>query len=421
MANHSVLTGSRWMRLALVVPSLIAVLTLAACGGGGPNPNAPQVANISNAAFISNTYSGALQLVDTQNDTTSFTQQTTNSAGQEVQGQPVQITFGATTVSYEVLSPNKNDTLVYDPATFALYIIDNASQTENGSLPLAGPASMAAFSPDSSTVYAPVPSAGVSGSSPGVVQAWSVSSFSNTANYTVPAAKSVAVSPNGTYLLVFSNNSDALTVINLTASPVTYSRISGFARPVNAFFSSDGNTAYVLNCGPECGSSNPASVMQLNIPSQTITATVPVGGASVGLLNNQTLYVAGSPVPPGTKSTFDAVNISNMTRITANSVPISDGFHTTMALAQNNKLYIGANQCSNTTVGCLSVVNVSNNTADAALPPKGAVTSLLAITNRNVVYAIEGGFLVIYDTTTDQPQQTQIIFTGALYGIVQVD
>ena len=92
----------------------------------------------------------------------------------------------------------------------------------------------------------------------------------------------------------------------------------------------------------------PASVALVNIPSATITATVPVGGASVGLLNGTTLYVAGSPVPPGTASTFDAVNVSNMTRFTANSVPISDGFHTTMALTQNNKLYIGANQCSNT-------------------------------------------------------------------------
>jgi hypothetical protein len=419
MSKHNVFSGSRGMRLALVIPSLVPILMMAACGGA-PNPNAPTVANVPNAAFISNTYTGALQIVNTQNDTTSFTAESTNSAGQVVQGQPVSISV-ATTVSYEVLSPGKANTLVYDPSTFALYVIANSSQTTSGSLPLAGPASMAAFSPNGATVYAPVPSAGVSGSHPGLVQAWNVSSFANTANYTVPAANSVAVSPNGTYLLVFSNNSDALTVINLSTSPVTYSTISGFARPVNAFFSSDGNTAYVLNCGPECGSSSPASVAQFNIPSQTIVATVPVGGASVGLLNNQTLYVAGSPVPPGTKSTYDAVNISNMTRITTASVNISDGFHTTMALAQNNKLYIGANQCSNTTTGCLSVVNVASNTADAALPPRGPITSLLAITNRNVVYAIEGGYLVIYDTTTDQPQTTQIIFTGALYGIVQVD
>ena len=123
----------------------------------------------------------------------------------------------------------------------------------------------------------------------------------------------------------------------------------------------------MINCGPECGSGNPASVASFDIPSQTITSTVPVGGASVGFLNGTTLYVAGSPVPPGTTSTYDAVNVSNMTRITTNSVAIGDGFHTTMALAPNNKLYIGANSCSNTTTGCLSVVDVGSNTADAAV------------------------------------------------------
>jgi len=38
-----------------------------------------------------------------------------------------------------------------------------------------------------------------------------------------------------------------------------------------------------------------------------------------------------------------------------------------------------------------------------------------------VMYVIEGGFLVIYDTTTDAPQQTQVVFSGALSDVVQVD
>ena len=122
----------------------------------------------------------------------------------------------------------------------------------------------------------------------------------NTANYTVAGANSVAISPDGQYLLVFSNNSDSVTVINTTASPVTYASIPGFARPVNAFFTAGNDTAYVINCGPECGSSQPASVTEFDVASKTIVATVPVGGASVGLLSGTTLYVAGSPVPPGT-------------------------------------------------------------------------------------------------------------------------
>lgn len=418
MTNRNLLSGKRLRRIALFLSSLLAALGIAACGGSGA-PTTP-VANVKNAAFISNTFSGALQIVDTQSDTTALTAQTTNSAGQLIPGQPVTIPV-STAVSFEVLSPNKSQTLVYDPNNFTLYLVTNSSQSVTSTLPNTAAAVMALFSPDSSKVYVPEASAPVTGQRAGLVQVWTVSSGVNPTNYTVAAARYVAISPSGQYLLVFSDNSDSLTLIDTTASTVQYVSVPGFARPVNAFFGSDSNTAYVLNCGPECGSSGPASVARLDIPSRTITATVPVGGASVGLLDGTTLYVAGSPVPPGTMSTYDAVNIGNMTRITTNSVAIGDGFHTTMALAQNHKLYIGANSCTNTTTGCLSVVDVGANTADPPLPPRGAITSLLAISNRNVVYAIEGGFVHIYDTTNDTLQPTQLNFTGALYGIVQVN
>ena len=78
------------MRLALLVPALFTVLTIAACGGSGAIPTRQR--HVQNAAFISNTYSGNLQIVDTQNDTTAYTQQTTNSSGQVVPGAPVTIT-----------------------------------------------------------------------------------------------------------------------------------------------------------------------------------------------------------------------------------------------------------------------------------------------------------------------------------------
>jgi len=419
MSNHKVFPGDRGKRLAIFVPTLIPVLLIAACGGTS-NPNAT-TSGVQNRAFVSNMYSGNLQIVNTQNDTTGFTAETTNSAGQVVPGQPVTIIV-STSVTFEAIGPNRAQTVVYNPTSKTLYVVTNSSETLSHTLPLVAGASMALFSPDSGTVYVPEPSAVLTtGATPGAVQAWD-SNGGNTANYPVTAANSVAISPNGQFLLVFSNNSDSVVVVDTTASPVTYTTIPGFARPVNAFFTSNSNTtAYVINCGPECGSSGPASVAELDISSHSIVKTVPVGGASVGFLNGTTLYVAGSPVPPGTTSTYDAVNIGNMTRITANSVAIGDGFHTTMALSQNNKLYIGANSCLNTTTGCLSVVDVTSNTADPPLPPRGAITSLLSISNRNVMYTVEGGVLHIYDTTNNTLQPTQIIFTGALYGIVQVD
>ncbi len=418
MADNSVLSRARALRLLSLLAALAVVLTVVACGGG--TPTTTTTSKLKNRAFISNNYSGSLQIVDTQNDMTALTPQTTNSAGQIIPGQPVTITVSRH-VTFEVESPDHMVTAVYDPTANVVWFVTNSTEMTAGNVPLTSAAGMLLFSADSSMVYAPEPDLAVAGSRSGGVEVITRSSAAVTATYPVPSARYIALSPSGQFLLVFASNSDSVFLINLSASPVTTVEIKGFARPINAFFSSDNNTAYVLNCGPECGSSGPAAVAQLNIPSQTITATVPVGGASVGLLNGTTLYVAGSPVPPGTTSTYDAVNVSNMTRLTANSVAIGDGFHTTMALANNNKLYIGANTCSNTTTGCLSVVDVSNNTADPPLPPRGAITSLLAIKNRNVVYAVEGGFLHIYDTTSDTLQSTQLTFTGALYSIVQVD
>jgi hypothetical protein len=419
MQNHTVFSGGRKKRIAALIPALSVIVTLAACGTS--NPNAPTTSGAKNRAFISNAFSGSLQIVDTQNDTTPLTAQTTNSQGQLIPGQPVTIAV-STDVTFEVESPDATVTSVFDPTVNALWFVTNSSETVAGDVALGSAAGMAVFSPDSGTVYVPEPNLTVSGQAePGGVQVLSRSTATVTATYGVTAARYVAISPSAQYLLIFADNSDSVFLVNLTAKTPAPVEITGFARPVNAFFSSDSNTAWVINCGPECGSSGPAAVTALNIPNQTLGATVPVGGASVGFLNGTTLYVAGSPVPPGTTSTYDAVNVANMTRITTNSVAIGDGFHTTMALASNNKLYIGANSCNNTTTGCLSVVDVTANTADAALPPRGAITSLLAIKNRNVMYAIEGGFLHIYNTENDQLQGTQITFTGALYGIVQVD
>jgi hypothetical protein len=392
------------------------VVFITSCGGGSGSSTAPP-SKVSHRAFISNNYSGNLQVMDTQTDTTPLTAQTVNSSGQVIPGVPVTISVGGS-LTFEVESPSRAMTLVYEQNVNQLVFVDNATEMVSGSLVLPNFTEMALFSPDNSTVYAPVRNVPVTGARPGAVEVITVSSFTITATYGVPSARYIALSPSGQYLLVFADDSDSVFLIDLKATTVTPVEIPGFARPVNAFFSSDSNTAYVINCGVECGSTSGASVAQLDIPSQTIKATVPVGGASVGFLNGGTLYVAGNPGPAGT---YDAVNVGTMARLTANSVAIGDGYHSTMALSANNKLYIGASTCSNQATGCLSVVDVANNTADAPLPPKGNVTGMLAISGRNTVYVIEGGFLVIYDTTTDTPQKTQVIFTGALYGVVQVD
>ena len=401
-------------RVPVLLLTLLSVLFIAACGGSGSSTTPPSM--VSHRAFISNTYSGNLQIMDTQNDTTPYTAQTTDANGQLIPGVPVTVSVGGT-LTFEVISPGLATTLVYNQSGNVLDFVDNATEATTGSVVLPNFTDMALFSPDASTVYTPVRNVPVTGARPGAVEVITVSSFTITATYPVPSARYIALSPSGQYLLVFADDSDSVFLINLTATTVSAVEIPGFARPVNAFFNGDG-TAYVINCGVECGSTSGASVAQLDIPSQTIKATVPVGGASVGLLSSGTLYVAGNPGPAGT---YDAVNVNTMSRLTANSIAIGDGYHSTMALSTNNKLYIGASTCMNITTGCLSVVNVANNTADPPLPPTGNITAMLAVSGRNTVYVIEGGYQVIYDTTTDKPQQTQVVFSGGLYGIVQVD
>ena len=417
-------------RAVLLLVSSAALMFGASCGSSGSSATGPngnvtvnKPSQLNNRAFITNQFSGNIQIVDSQNDTTAYYTATNNNTGNSTTGgspaSAVAIVVGGS-LTWTLLSPDDLETLVYNPAGHTLTFITNASEVQNGTVQLAVWADMGVYSPDSKFIYVPVPAANVQNAQPGAVQIISTATGAVTFNVAVPSARYAAISPDGKTLLVFASNSDTMYVINVSATSPSAVAIPGFARPVNAFFSSDSSTAYILNCGPECGSTAGApSVMRFNLTSQTVTATVPVGGASVGLLKNTTLYVAG--FPGGSTGTFDAIDVTAMNRLTANPVAIGDGTHTTMAISNNNKLYIGAITCSNTTVGCLSIVDLGKTAADPMGSPLGAVTGMQSIPSRNTMYVVEGGVLYIYDTTTGQLQATQIAFRGALFGVVQVD
>jgi len=416
-------------RAVLLLGSLISLLGIVSCGSSnnsvtGPNGNVTVNApsQLQHRAFITNQYSGNLQIMDSQNDTTAYytvTNNNTGITGPGVTGTAVDIVVGGS-LTFAILSPDGLETLVYNPNSFTLTFVTNSSEATNGGVNLANWADMALYSPDSTKVFAPVPYASIANARPGGVQVIDTASGSITATYPVPLAHSVAISPNGNTLLVFALNNDTMYLIDLTATTPTAVAIPGFARPVNAFFSSDNSTAYVINCGPECGSTaGPPSVMRVSIASQAITATVPVAGASVGLLKGNNLYLAG--YPGGSTGTFDVVDVSTMTRTTANPLTIGDGTHTIMAISNNNKMYIGALTCANQSVGCLSIVDLGNMKTDLVSQPLGGVTGLQSIPNRNTMYTIQGGVLYIYDTTAGQLQSTQLAFRGALYAVVQVD
>ncbi|OLC22487.1 MAG: hypothetical protein AUH36_01740 [Chloroflexi bacterium 13_1_40CM_55_7] len=347
------------------------------------------------------------------------------------------------------VSPNKKFTLVFSASNNAVTVIDNAResmvQSGSGALPsiaLAGFTQSMVVGPDNLTGYAAVPATPVVGQSPGAVEVLSLSTASIAATLPVSGARTVAGSHNGNRILVFGDAPDRVTVIapsllGTNTNPLTTVQDSvAFDHPVWGIFSSDDTTAYILNCGPECGGSA-ASVTVFDLNTNTPGVSIPVNAATIGLLSGSTLYVAGTPpgIPcgPGTAATVcgtvNVVDLNSMT-VTGSSV-ITDGFHHRMELGSNGQIFIGAKNCTNINTsasgsnagevrGCLSIFNTNNSTV--VIPPEaGDVTGLQPITNRNVVYVIQQGELRIYDTTTDKLQGQQVDILGQADDVKLVD
>ena len=202
-----------------------------------------------------------------------------------------------------------------------------------------------------------------------------------------------------------------------------------FDHPVQAFFSSDDSTAFVVNCGPECGGIQ-ASVQKLEMtPTQClpdgVCAAVPVPAASEALVNGSTMYLAGTPYTGGQPSQpctgqttaattcglLTMVDLNTMTVTNSAPIVITDGYHNRIALGANGQLFIGSRTCTEIIPpipappgaevrGCLSIYNTQ--TGAVVIPPaNGEVTGLQPIATRTVVYVVQGGSLNIYDTATD--------------------
>src|ERR1019366_5300596 len=131
-----------------------------------------------------------------------------------------------------------------------------------------------------------------------------------------------------------------------------------FDRPTKAVFSGDGGTAYVLNCGPECGGTA-SSVSLLPVgpmiflpnqqsgqfPATGKMTTIPVpGGASNALIDSSTMYVVGQQLQPDGlfSGNLTVVDLTSNTAGTPTS--ISDGAPgalSRMIEADDHTLWIG--------------------------------------------------------------------------------
>jgi hypothetical protein len=310
-----------------------------------------------------------------------------------------------------------------------------------------------------------VPNAPIPGQLPwqptGLVEVLDLSNDAISAGIPVPGARFLAQSHNGNRILVLGNNTNTLTIlapssIGTSIDPRTIVCPDGtpqpnvtlcaanppnpvFDHPVWAVFSSDDSTAYILNCGPQCGGTT-ASVTRLDVNRNLAGPTIPVDAATIGVLSGSTLYVAGTkpgantcagsatPTLAMTCGEVSAVDLGS--RTVAATATITDGYHTHMEMGANGQLFIGARTCSNINVppsgspgeirGCLSIFNTSKSTV--VIPARGGdVTGIQPISHRNVVYVVQSGELRIYDTTTDKLQSTQVDIIGQAVDVKQVD
>jgi hypothetical protein len=249
--------------------------------------------------------------------------------------------------------------------------------------------------------------------------------------------------------------------------------------PWGVYFSLDGATAYVLNCGPECGGMT-ASVTQIQLgplnenvipsspapPPNPMIANVPVpGGVTEALSDGTTLYLAGQQLQPDGLFSGFLSTMNQATNTITGKYSISDGTHTKLLFADNNTLWVGSQYCAtgereklfasgNTTqaanYNCLTMVvlggtpqapqsvqivpavnQAAGNTTAVPVPyPNqnndqyyyGSLTGLCWVQNYNKVYTAYGGQVHIFSTVDgSEIDNTYVEVQGTALDVTYMD
>jgi hypothetical protein len=390
---------------------------MAGCGGSSNSSTQATTTGLTKRALISNQLAGTVIIEDAQKDQFSAT-------ALPVTGASKMVTAGGVTA-------------VLQSGQASIAIITSSNEQVATQPALSGVASDIAITPDGKTVFAAIHNAGI-------VDV--ITSDGTVTPVAVPSPSRLVISPNGIKLLVFSDNPPvpaavppaaantgvffALDVASKTVSPVAGPNLD---QPFTAVFTGSDTQAFVLNCGAECGGTA-ASVIVADFTtanSPGFGVPVSVSAATVGLLSGSTLFVAGTPSGSPT-GTLQALN--STTLAAGPAISITDGLHTKMRATSNGRLYVGASTCTpindaatGLVRGCLSIVNTTSNAVTfpefSPLRSFFDVTGLQPISNRNIMYVIEGGELDIYDITQDalRPQANQLDVVGKAVDVVQID
>ncbi len=245
---------------------------------------------------------------------------------------------------------------------------------------------------------------------------------------------------------------------NVDATGNYYGAPLVFDRPIKAVFSADGGTAYVLNCGPECGGAK-ASIAPLPVgpmifligqqsgllpcnaapcanPKTVAMTAIPIpGGASNALVDSSTMYVVGQKLQQVAGQTLFAGKltvVNLLTNTASGAVSISDGAPgavSRMLLADDNTLWIGMTKCTNgvraatgQSYGCLTMFNTAKNAVTLLEPYIGDATGIAAVTGLHKIYTAEGGQVYIYSTVDGSSIDNQYVtVTGTAYDVAYMD
>ena len=236
-----------------------------------------------------------------------------------------------------------------------------------------------------------------------------------------------------------------------------------FDRPIKAVFSTDGSTAYILSCGPECGGSKASisavpiaplifllgqqsGLLPCNLPavsscpnaSAAAMLNIPIpGGASNALVDSSTMYVVGQQPQTIQGQTLFAGNLTvlNLANNTiTNTDPISDGqpgATSRILEADDDTLWIAMTGCTTgvryannpaSGYGCLTMYNTSTNSVVMLEPYLGNATGIAAVTGLHKLYAAEGGQVYIYSTIDGSTINNQYVtVTGTAYDVAYMD
>lgn len=327
------------------------------------------------------------------------------------------------------ISPARDLVAAFDSTSQNVYAADTTTEKGIGNVHLSGSTESMVMPTSNALGYAAVPNASINGFelAGGIV----VMNFSTGTPNTiaVPAAQTVVSNKDGSQLLVFSNDSDSMTVLTPgnAVPPVDTSCLTnpgnsicviipGFSRPVNALI--NGSTAYILNCGLQCGGTQTASVAIFDLNKLTITNLIPVDAATDLFLTGSTLYVAGtSPTNNActgqqtaatTCGRLDVIDLDTGT-VTATYV-ITDGYHWRMDMSSNGQLFVGSRNCTNIgnvnigggeIRGCLTILDTVHNRI--IIPgDNGDVVGLQSFSSRFIEYVAQGGHLRVYTTYSYQ-------------------